>query len=69
MAMTRTKKLTDFFGVPVSRGLKRRVIAMAQRLPGEPTPTKLARLYLERGVTADEQALQPPPAPPQPDAA
>ena len=63
----KTQKLSEFFGVPVTRTLKKRVVAMARRLPGEPTPTKLARIYLERGVEADEKALGPSPQTPAPE--
>jgi hypothetical protein len=50
------ERLNDSINVPVNRRLKRRVVALAGRSPGTPSPTRLARMAIEEFVAARETA-------------
>ncbi len=57
MPRTKAEKLDDSINVPVPQALKRRVLEMAGKEPGEPAYTKFARLLLREGVERREKKL------------
>lgn len=50
---TRQTKFDDYIGLPVDRGLKRRIKKIAEA--EERSPTEMARLILREGVERHEQ--------------
>lgn len=54
MADRKTEKLDDTINVAVPKALKRRLTALAKAFPGDPAPTKFARLILAAAVQKGE---------------